>query len=87
MTGDVDVSGAGPHPCATSQLTAHAVLDRTTAAGGVATATTWTRASAIAGSTSTSTATSRTSSAVATMFAAAAGDVSGHIRPRVDRPT
>ncbi len=83
MTGDVDVQAEG-RTLNDLELTAHAVLDRATAAGGVATATTLDAKIAdrrldvdIDGDVA------HVDPAVATTVAAAAGDVSGHIKGHV----
>ncbi|MEO5822779.1 MAG: translocation/assembly module TamB domain-containing protein [Vicinamibacteraceae bacterium] len=83
LTGDVDVQAQG-RTLRDLTLTAHAVLDRATAAGGVATATTLDARIAdrrldvdIDGDVA------HVDPAVATTFASAAGDVSGHVKGHV----
>jgi autotransporter translocation and assembly factor TamB len=83
MTGQVDVQAEGRTLDALA-LTAHAVLDRATAAGGVATATTLDAKIAdrrldvdIDGDVA------HVDPAVATRFASVAGDVSGHVKGHV----
>ena len=83
MTGDVDVQAQG-RTLAELSLNAHAVLDRASAAGGVATATTLDARIAnrrldvdLDGDVA------HVDPAVATTVAAAAGDVSGHVKGHV----
>jgi autotransporter translocation and assembly factor TamB len=83
MSGDVDVRAEGRTLDALA-LTAHAVLDRATAAGGVATATTLD--ARIAGrrlDVDVDGDVAHVDPAVATTFASAAGDVSGHVKGHV----
>ncbi len=83
MTGDVDVQAQG-RTLRDLSLTAHAELDRTTAAGGIATATTLD--ARIAGrrlDVDIDGDVAHVDPAVATTFAAAAGDVSGHVKGHV----
>ncbi len=83
MTGDVDVQAQG-RTLRDLSLTAHAVLDRATAAGGVATATTLDATIVdrrldvdLDGDVA------HVDPAVATTFASVAGDVSGHVKGHV----
>jgi autotransporter translocation and assembly factor TamB len=83
LTGDVDVQAEG-RTLDTLSMKAHAVLDRATAAGGVATATTLD--ATIAGrrlDVDIDGDLAHVDPAVATTFASSAGDVSGHVKGHV----